>query len=285
MIIWIASYPKSGNTWLRSLLSSYYFSKDGTFNFNLLKNIKQFPEKKYFSKFDYNLKTAGSTVGYWIKAQEEINNDKKIKFFKTHNSLCALDSHDFTNKKNTLGCIYIVRDPRNIITSLKNHFELDYIKSLEFMLNEKKFTYDIHKKTDYSDFQFLSSWEKHYDSWKNNNLFSIKFIRYEDLMDKTFFVFKDVINFINKISNNQNNFNKKKAQKSILTTSFSKLKSTEKNLGFVESISSKEDFKKIPFFHLGPENNWKKILDDAMQKKMNEVFKKNLKELGYKIEI
>ena len=45
MIIWIASYPKSGNTWIRSLLSSYLFSDDGKFSFKLLKNIEQFSSK------------------------------------------------------------------------------------------------------------------------------------------------------------------------------------------------------------------------------------------------
>ena len=44
MIIWLASYPKSGNTLARSLLSSYIFSKDGNLNFKLLRNIKQFPD-------------------------------------------------------------------------------------------------------------------------------------------------------------------------------------------------------------------------------------------------
>ena len=47
MIIWIASYPKSGNTYIRSLLSAYYFSKDGKFEFSLLKNIKQFPDESF----------------------------------------------------------------------------------------------------------------------------------------------------------------------------------------------------------------------------------------------
>ena len=52
MIFWIASYPKSGNTWIRSLLCSYYFTKDGKFtDDSLLKNIGQFPEKKHFEKF------------------------------------------------------------------------------------------------------------------------------------------------------------------------------------------------------------------------------------------
>ena len=46
MIIWISSYPKSGNTYLRSFLSAYYFSKDGKFDFYLLLNIHQFPEIK-----------------------------------------------------------------------------------------------------------------------------------------------------------------------------------------------------------------------------------------------
>ena len=51
MIIWLSSYPKSGNTWLRSLLSSYFYTNDGSFNFNLLKNIDQFPSAPYFSKY------------------------------------------------------------------------------------------------------------------------------------------------------------------------------------------------------------------------------------------
>ena len=49
MIFWIASYPKSGNTWVRSLLSSYYYTTEGKCrDDSLLKNIGQFPEKKHF---------------------------------------------------------------------------------------------------------------------------------------------------------------------------------------------------------------------------------------------
>jgi len=44
MIFWIASYPKSGNTWLRTLISSYYYSKDGIYSDNIIKRIGQFPE-------------------------------------------------------------------------------------------------------------------------------------------------------------------------------------------------------------------------------------------------
>ena len=54
MIFWIASYPKSGNTWLRALLSAYYYSQSGVYDEFLLKKIDQFPTRKYFSDFDYD---------------------------------------------------------------------------------------------------------------------------------------------------------------------------------------------------------------------------------------
>ena len=72
MIFWVASYPKSGNTWLRALLASYYFSNDGTFDQKLLKKIEQFPQKKnFFSNFDYfnflshsNIKNLGTKMNF-----------------------------------------------------------------------------------------------------------------------------------------------------------------------------------------------------------------------------
>ena len=72
MIIWVASYPKSGNTWLRALLSSYFYSHDGNYNENLLKEIDQFPVRKYFEKFDYDKTIVADTTKFWIKAQEII---------------------------------------------------------------------------------------------------------------------------------------------------------------------------------------------------------------------
>lgn len=281
MIIWIASYPKSGNTWLRSLISSYYYSEKEHFNQNFLPNISQFPQEKYFKSFNYDPRVVTDTVKFWISAQEIINKDKKFKFFKTHNVLGAINNSKFTDKKNTIGCIYVVRDPRNVLTSLQNHYEMSKEEALNFMLNENKFIYDHSVKNDYSNFQFISSWEKNYQSWINQKNFSVITIKYEDLINDTLETFKKVIEYIKLITKSQEGYNYKKAENSIQSTSFEKMRNIEKKDGFTESILSKNESRKIPFFHLGPKNDWRNIFDENYQKKLNLIFKQNLKELNY----
>ena len=286
MIYWIASYPKSGNTWLRILLSCYYYTKDGVYDENSLKNIQQFPEKRYFKQFNYNQNIIGDTTKYWLKAQEKINEDKKLRFFKTHNVFGLVNNSHFTNKENSIGCIYIVRDPRNVFTSIKNFYEMDNDQSLKWMINQNQYIYDIHNfdKDGYSDFQFISSWDKNYESWKLQKKIPIKIIKYEDLLNQTFTVFKDVIEFINKSINSTEQINKSKIKNAVNSTLFSKLQSKEKNEGFSEAILSKKGDKKIPFFFMGPDNDWKKILDKNVKNKIIEAFEKNLNELSYNID-
>ena len=282
MIFWIASYPKSGNTWVRSLICSYYYTNDGIFTDDkLLKNIGQFPEKKHFEKFDYNIAVPGDTTKFWIKAQESINQDRKFRFFKTHNFLGKINNTQFTNEENTLGAIYILRDPRNVITSVKNHFEMTYEESLEFMLNERKYTYDYFKKNDYGDFQFLSSWEKNYQTWINNKMFPTLVIKYENLISQTFVELKKIVNFIDNLTKQKKEFDEKKAINVLSSTSFSNFKKFESTKGFSESLVSKTNENKIPFFHLGPKNNWRQILDKDFQNKINKIFEKNLNDLKY----
>ena len=283
MIFWIASYPKSGNTWLRALLSSYYYTKDGKYDQSFIKKIGQFPEKRHFKNFEYNKDIVTDTSKYWIKAQEKINLDKSLRFFKTHNSFGTLNNNQFTDEKNSIGGIYIIRDPRNVITSLKNHYELNDDQAIEWMMNEKNFIYDVgnFEKDGYSDFQFISSWSMNYKSWKIQSKIPIKIIKYEDLLSETFVVFKDIIKFINKITFNKEKINIDKLKNSVSSTFFDKLKDDEKKNGFSESIISKKNKKKIPFFYLGPKNNWKKILPEKLQIKISDSFKNEFKELGY----
>ena len=283
MIFWISSYPKSGNTWLRILLASYYYTKDGIYDEKVLKNIDQFPQKKFFNEFNYDQKIPTDTIKLWIKAQEKINQDKKLKFFKTHNTFGKLNNFDFTNKENSIGCIYVVRDPRNVITSLKNFYELKDDQAFKWITNKNQYIYDVHKfeKDGFSDFQFISSWDTNFESWKTQKKIAIKIIRYEDLLNETYAVLNDVISFIHQITNNKEKIYKNKIKNAVSTSSFSKLKDKEEKEGFSEAPRSKLGDSKISFFNLGPKNNWKIILNDDLKEKLNKVFKKQLEELSY----
>ena len=283
MIFWLASYPKSGNTWLRTLISSYYYSKDGIYTDNIIKKIGQFPEKRHFTEFEYDQNIVTDTTRFWLQAQKNIDKDKQWRFFKTHNACGALNNQSFTNKENSIGCIYIVRDPRNVITSLKNHYEMNDEQALKWMTNEKQFIYDVQnlEKDGYSDFQFISSWVTNYKSWIVQKQIPFKLIRYESLLNETYAVFKDIIEFINKTSGINKKIDKERLKNSVQSTSFNKLKDNEKKHGFSEAISSKKKNDKIPFFFLGPENDWKKILNDEQAKKLTNIFEKNLKEFSY----
>ena len=277
MIIWIASYPKSGNTWVRSFLSSYYYTKNGNFKFDLLKNIEQYPQKKFF---DTKIKKPGEVSLYWNSSQEKIVSKKKTTFLKTHNSLNTINGKEFTSAKHSLGAIYIIRDPRNIITSLKNHYDFNYEETLNFMLNERKFLHNT-ELSDYADFHFLNSWSNHYKSWMSNNLFKKIFIKYEDLEQNSYETFKKIVVFVNTLSSKNEKVDNKKIYNCIESTQFKKLQEEEKKYGFSEHVFSNKTKKKINFFNLGFNNKWEKIIPQRLSKKISVTFEKDLKFLGY----
>ena len=280
MIIWIASYPKSGNTWLRALLASYYFTNEGSFSLSLLDKIDAFPSDKFFKEYNDQFSKVEDTSKYWLKEQEKINKKNKITFLKTHSAICKINGNSFTNKENSIGAIYIVRDPRNVITSISNHYQISIEDAFQFMKDEKRGI--INKKDGrYLGFQAVWSWSINQKTWVENNLFPVLVIKYEDLLNETYNTFRKVIEFINKISNSSKTFNKSKGKNSIKNTSFEKLQRMENDHGFAEAMNKKGTNKKIKFFNLGQKNNYKNLLSQDLIIKMNEFYKEELIKFNY----
>jgi len=277
MIIWLASYPKSGNTLLRSILASYFFSKDGNFNFNHLNFINQFPTISQFSKLGIDTSNEKEIFRNFIEAQKLINKEEKsIKFLKTHSSLSKINNVNFTDFNNSLGAIYIVRDPRNVVTSFAHHYGLSIEQSTNIMIDEKKWL----SKTDITYKTFLGSWNINYNSWKQfkNNLLLIK---YEDLVSKKKTTLLKIFKFIKNLTNNSFEIDMVKLNKSIKSTEFQKLKKLEEEKIFTESMIDNVTGKRRNFFRLGKANNWKLHLDEKFTTIIEHKFEKEMIELGY----
>ena len=271
MIIWLASYPKSGNTWIKIFLNSILFSEN-IVNINK-NNIRLFPLRSDFNTLNIDVDNVKEFADNCLNAQSLINLDNKIKFFKTHNALWKLGEKVFTNEENTLGVIHIVRDPRNIITSLKNHFnKKNYEESLIFLKDEKKSIGSKISREDGDLPTIISSWSNHYNSWKKfkkNNLL----IKYEDLLVDPLKEFLKISEFIKKIS--KLNFEKDKIIKAVRDCSFEKLSQQEEKNGFIEANGNQK------FFFLGPKNNWKNLIEPEIKNDIEKSFKKEMLELGY----
>ena len=280
MIIGISSYPKSGNTWLRSLISNYFFSKDGSFSFELIKQIDSFPSSKFFRNYEDKFEKPEDTSKYWIKEQEKINSLNKIFFLKTHNALCKINGNKFTDQNNTLAAIYIVRDPRNVITSIANHYQITTQNAFDFMKDKNRGIIE-REGNRYTGFQPLFSWDLHLKSWTENTLYPSHIIKYEDLITDTASVFKKVLEFIKKITNSKNNIDKQKLLKCVENCKFSNLKTMEREKGFDESVVNKKTGEKITFFNLGEKNIFKDILEKDLVNEMNDYFKYKVKKSKY----
>ena len=278
MIIWLASYPKSGNTLMRSILSSYFYSKDGNFEFKNLNQIKQFPMSVDFMSLGIDIENDKEVFQNFINVQKFINEKKRsLSFFKTHSSLVKMYDCDFTNLENSLAAIYIVRDPRNVVTSFANHNGISVDEATDIIIDQNMFTDKSSNVCKVS----VGSWASNYNSWKEfkkKNKYLL--IKYEDLISKKKTVLIRIFKFLNQVGLSHN-LNIIKLNKAIKTTEFNLMKSKEEKETFFEALPDKETGKRRVFFNLGPKNNWRKILDKKNQEKIEKHFKDEMLELGY----
>ena len=279
MIIWIASYPKSGNTWVRSIISSLVYTDDGIFDYPIIKKIEQYPQTKFFQYFTQNYDNIHEIKKHWIASQERINLDAKIKFFKTHHLNCKIDNFPFTNKKCTKATIYIVRDPRNLLDSVSNHFSKSIEESKKFLLTPRILSpgKEIELKGG-NLITYIGSWKEHYRFWTKDNE-NLLIIKYEDLVKNIYQEIDKIIAFLKKFIDFKVSDIKK--ENIIKSTSFEALKKIEENGKFTENVFVKGTSKKVKFFNKGPDSNWQDTLPKNIRIELETELKNELSELGY----
>ena len=283
MIIWLASYPKSGNTLVRSMISAYFFSEDGKYDFEHIKNIKQFPKTKLFEKIGVDITNEREILKNYINVQSSLVEKNSIKFFKTHSYLFNIENNKFTDLNHSLGVIYIVRDPRNVVTSWANHSNYTIEEAANGLIKANKIPGDLYKLDNkIKSYVYTGNWNGNYNSWKSfKHVDRYLLIKYEDLINNKELYFEKILKFISKIQNKKFILDDIKFKNVIESTDFQKMKTLEENKGFFEAKKNLKTGEKITFFNLGPKNDWKKLLNKEIIKKIETAFKKEMLELGY----
>ena len=208
-IFWISSYPKSGNTLVRTIITSLFFTDDGIFDFKLLKKIPIIEDTfnlefvKNIKIDDYNNLHKEEIISkYWLKMQtkENLRLNGDFMFIKTHHALVKVLNNSFTTRENTLGIIYVVRDPRDVVLSMSNHFNFSIEKSIDRLSKQNFgiFWNDIKNlyKNKILPSTLISSWDNHFLSW-NKYVFDCPrlIIKFEDIVYKKKETIKKLVYF------------------------------------------------------------------------------------------
>jgi len=289
-IFWLASYPKSGNTLLRIILTSLFFTENGIFNLKLLEAIRQFEStynvykiKDYIGKDLYKLNDLSIFYKYLLKMQEKkyLNFKEDFKFFKTHSGNFIIDNNPFTAEENIRGVIYVIRDPRDVCISWANHTGQTYEQSKDSMIDESlKIRWTKGNNNLFNDYNipnsFLSSWDKHVISWTSKNWkFPFLIIKFEDMVYKKEETIRVIANFFtDKYGFKFHNLDDKIIN-ILKTTSFKNLEKEELKDGFAEAPKGKK------FFKTGTQKQWVKKLNKNQIFKLEEKFKIVMNKFNY----
>ena len=285
-VFWIASYPKSGNTLFRAIISSLFFTNDGIFSFELFKTVKYFETAKRLlfikeeNPNDFNNLNLKIISKYWLEmqSQKRLNIEQSFTFLKTHSALLNVYGNDFTNPQFSRGLIYLVRDPRDVALSWSKHINKSVDDTIKLMGN-------ANGTVIYNDLEYcenvnitpkilMSRWDLHIKSWEKLNVPKM-IIRYEDLIDNKKNKILEVVNFFEKNYGFTFNNIEQKINNIVITTNFKNMKQTEEKEGFEEATSHTK------FFNVGKKNQWKDKLNLKQIREIEENFKEEMIKFNY----
>ena len=274
-ITWLASYPKSGNTWIRCLVQAYRCN--GYLDINDLNTVagdSAACHTRAVSAADLN---DLGVRGQWMLRPAALINAVAAKamprIFKTHYAnvtiagLPAFIPPELTNR-----AIYVLRDPRSVALSMSQYYNISMPKTVEQMNNDEfliGFDPNILKLIQIP--QKICSWSMHVRSWISQTVYPVHVVKYEDLIEDPATQLKEIVEFLGL------EYDEARAKRSITATKLSKLRKTENSVGFHEYSMASE---RGNFFHKGG-TRWEQELGPKYIAQIEKDHGEVMKQLGY----
>lgn len=270
-ILWLASYPKSGNTWLRAFIHNLMLNPKAPVDINEMNSL-----------------TTGDSLVQWYRhldprpplawSREEVAKMRRgaqlamiaskpeTVIVKTHNALLAPHGQPIIQMDLTAGAIYVVRNPLDLVISLADHYGVDIDQAIEVMndpnnggLADGNIVFEIH-----------SSWSNHVHSWTHRRHPGLLVVRYEDMLQKPLHAFGAITRFMGLKPSRE------RLERAIELSSFKNLRAQEEAKGFREKSE-----RGTSFFRVGKAGQWREKLTNAQIDRVVEHHHAEMRRFGY----
>ena len=250
-IIWLASYPKSGNTWVRAFLANYLSNGKRAVPINQLPNhilgdnlilhYEQYAKRTLDDVTPEQLAQMRPRIHEWFARSRP-----EDVFVKTHNAIAKIDGVPLITPSATAGAIYAVRNPLDVAVSFAHHYQIDYGRAVDSLCQDD---YALPAANGLLP-QYLGSWSRHVASWTQAQGLTLLVLRYEDLTEKPAKSFARLIQFLG-LPND-----KPRLKRAVKFSSFNQLARQEKQTPFVEARPDGN----TSFFRKGQVGAWREAL-------------------------
>jgi hypothetical protein len=274
-IVWLASYPKSGNTWLRVFLYQLLRIQNGrprdndeinrldrasAYETRLVPLFERFLGKPLAdASFDETMRVRPSVQALIAEMMATIG------LVKTHNLLGSVRNVPTINSSVTMGAVYVVRDPRDVALSLSRFLDTTIDGAIE-ALNKSAY---VTPNSANGAAEVWGSWNEHARSWTDAKDETVLVVRYEDMLAKPSETFEAVVKHLRQSASPA------QINEAVALASFDHLRSEEERIGFVERTT------KTPFFASGKSGLWRQKLTPAQTRAIVDANGETMARFGY----
>lgn len=276
-IVWISSYPKSGNTWFRVFLDNLLSRSSEPININDLKSTIHASNRFIFDRV-----TGLSSSDLCIDEINSLRGAVYTHISREADTTVYIKVHDLWSKDEgnkeifpheiTKGVIYIIRNPFDLVISLSNHYKISYTQAIDFLVFGKYNLASNPQNLSLQLYQKVGHWAEHVISWTKQSPLPVHIVRYEDMMLEPYDTFTQAVEFLG-IESSQY-----KIQEAIRNSSFIEMQKQESIYGFNEKMIPAETF-----FKHGSINHGVNMIDDHEKNLINKHLYKVLNEFNYLI--
>jgi hypothetical protein len=275
-IVWIASYPKSGNTWARAFLHNLVKVRSGESDEQDINQMARFStwelDKKRYAHhlgFEPDNSSHRSEIAATRHAvhREIADAVPGLVFIKTHNSLVMDRGHSTINFAATAGAIYVVRNPLDVAISYAHHSG----GSVDDAVTRMAMTDAETNGNDRAVYEVHGSWSQHVWSWTRNPHRALHVMRYEDMLADPNKAFGALARHL------LLNATPRQLKKAVERSSFARLQAQEREKGFRERPPTADQ----NFFREGRAGQWKEVLTPAQIDRIVRDHGEEMQRFGY----